>query len=108
MPLDMKLDLIGKASGSLRWSAGVSYANSRSFGPLDPFIDELFVVAEPGTTGIICEVACINHSFFLAFSQAFSSDRFFNAFLEELAQTGIEYRVLADEPLRMCSIERFS
>lgn len=108
MPLDMKLNMIGKAAGSLRWSASVSYANSRSFGPLDPFIDELYVVAEPGTSGVICEIACINHSFFLAFSQAFSSDRFFKAFIEELALTGIEYSVLADEPLRMCSIERFS
>lgn len=37
LPLEMKLSLIAKSAGVLRWSAGVSYANSRSFGPPDPY-----------------------------------------------------------------------
>ena len=63
LPLDMKLGIIAKSAGSARWSISVSYANSRSFGPLDPFIDEFYVLSETGVSDIMCEIACVNHSF---------------------------------------------
>ena len=46
MPLQMKLDILPKAASASRWTASVSYVNSRSFGPLDPYIKELYNLAE--------------------------------------------------------------
>ena len=83
----------------------VSYVNSRNFGPLDPYIDELYVVTSLSKiTDILCEVTCINHHFFLAFMQPYSSGEYFRCFLKELDSTGISYEFLRSEPLRMCGI----
>lgn len=107
MPLEMKLGIIAKAAGSPRWSISISYANSRSFGPLDPYIDELYVLSEPGVSDIMCEIACINHSFFLAIGQTFASAEFVGVFLDELASVGIDYEVMRQEPLRLCGLEEY-
>ncbi len=106
-PLEMKLGVIAKAAGSPRWSISISYANSRSFGPLDPYIDELYVLSEPGVSDIICEIACINRHFFLAIGQTFAADQFVQVFLEELASVGIDYKVMRQEPLRLCGLEEY-
>jgi len=83
----------------------VSYINSRSFGPLDPYIEEQYIVTSLSKiTDILCEITCINHSFFLAFMQPFSSEKYFRCFLDELDAAGISYEVLGSEPLRMCGI----
>ena len=83
----------------------VSYVNSRSFGPLDPFIEELYVVTSLSKiTDVLCEVTCINHHFFLAFMQPFSSGKYFRCFLDELDAVGISYESFRSEPLRMCGI----
>ncbi len=108
VPLETKLGVIAKASGSPRWSISISYANSRSFGPLDPYIDQLYLLTEPGVSDIICEIACINHSFFLAIGQNFSSYSFMEAFLDELTSIGIDYEVMNREPLRLCGLEAYS
>ena len=85
----------------------VSYPKGRSFGPLDPYINELFFVTSLSKiTDILCEVTCINHSFFLSFLQPFSSEEYLECFLEELSLAGIPYEVLFSEPLRMCTIQR--
>lgn len=107
VPLEMKLGMIAKSAGSPRWSISISYANSRSFGPLDPYIDELYVLSEPGVSDIICEISCINHTFFLAIAQTFSADEFVEVFLGELASVGIGYEVVGKEPLRLCGIKAY-
>jgi hypothetical protein len=108
LPLETKLGALAKSAGSPRWSLSISYANSRSFGPLDPYIEELYLLSEPGVSDIICEVACINHSFFLAIAQNFSSKKFVDAFLDELASIGIDYEVTGREPLHLCGLEAYS
>ena len=108
MPLEMKLNIMAKAAGSPRWSASVSYVNCRSLGLLDPYIDEMYAVAEPGVTDVACEITCINHQFFLTFSQTFSSDDFVGLFLEELASVGISCEVTQKEPLRLCGLKNMS
>ena len=86
-------------------SACISYVNSRSFGPLDPFIEEQYIVTSlMKITDILCSIACFNHSFFLAFMQPFSSDKYFRCFLDELDSAGISYEFLHSEPLRLCGI----
>ena len=107
MPLDMKMGMIAKAAGSPRWSISISYANSRTFGPLDSYIDELYVLSEPGVSDIVCEISCISHHFFLAIAQTFSSGEFVRAFLDELASVGIAYEVIRQEPLRLCGLEEY-
>ena len=107
LPLEMKLGIMAKSAGSPRWTLSVSYANSRSFGPLDPCIEELYMVAEPGVSDIICEIACINHSFFLSLCQNFSSEAFAEVFLSELAAVGIDYEVTGREPLRPCGLAAY-
>ena len=83
----------------------VSYINSRNFGPLDPYIEEMYVVTSLSKiTDVLCEITCIDHSFFLAFMQPYSSDRYFRCFLDELDAAGISYESLRSEPLRMCGI----
>ncbi len=108
MPLEMKLGVLAKSAGSPRWSISVSYANSRTFGPLDPYIDQLYLLTEAGVSDIACEIACLNHSFFLAIAQNFSSDQFVDAFLDELVSIGIDYEVTGREPLRLCGLEAYS
>lgn len=107
MPLDMKTGAMAKMAGSPRWSISVSYANSRSFGPLDPYIEELYLMGEPGVTDVCCEIACINQNFFLAVLQNFGTARFFEALLEELEQAGIDCELMGREPLNMCGLKAF-
>ncbi len=105
MPLEMKLEIMAKTAVSPHWSIMISYTNSRSLGLLDPYIEELYMLTEPGVSDILCEIACINHHFFLAIAQNFLSDEFVGVFLNELASLGIEYEVIRKEPLRLCGIE---
>ena len=83
----------------------VSYVNSRSFGPLDPCIEEIYVVTSLSKlTDILCEISCFNHSFFVSFMQPYASEKYFRCFLDELDSAGIGYEVLRSELLRMCGI----
>ncbi len=87
-------------------SFSVSYPRNTSFGPLDPYIDGIFIVTTlMPITDILCEVTCINHSFFLSFMQPFSSETFFGCFLEELRKAEIPCELLLSEPLRMCQVQ---
>ncbi len=86
-------------------SVCVSYPGGRSFGPLDPWIDELYIMTSLSKiTDILCMITCIGHHFFLAFMQPFSSPDYFRCFLNELASAGIRYKLLRSEPLRLCGI----
>ena len=101
----MKRRLPPPSPDTARASICVSYANNRSFGPLDPWIEEIYVVTSLSKiTDVLCEITCINNLFFLAFMQPFSSEKYFRCFLEELEAAKIGYEVLRSEPLRMCGI----
>lgn len=108
LPLEIKLGAIAKTAGMPRWTFTVSYVNSRSFGSLDPYIEGLSVVADPGVFDIGCEISCINHHFFLTIIQSFTADRFVELFLRELSSVGIDCEVLRKEPLHLCGIEPFA
>lgn len=108
LPLEIKKGVIAKSAGNARWTFSVSYTNSRSFGAIDPYIEALYVVAQPGVFDIGCEVACINHHFFLTVIQSFSADRFVDIFLQELSNVGIDCEVLYKEPLCLCGVKPFN
>ena len=83
----------------------VSYVNNRSFGPLDPYIEEEYVITSLSKiTDLLCMISCVNHSFFLALLQPFASGKYFKCLLEELDRAGIRYEVLRREPLRLSGI----
>ena len=107
LPLEMKTGVIAQAAGRPRWTFCVSYANSRSFGPLDPYIEELYILAEPGVGDIVMEIACINHHFFLSVGQNFSSSKYVDAFIEELSSIGVHVDVMSREIFQLCGIESF-
>lgn len=107
VPLETKLGIMAKSAGTARWSMAVSYTNCKTFGPLDPYIEELYVLAEPGVADVVCEIACINHCFFLSIGQAFSSYAFIDMFLDELSSVGVDYEVMRKEPFRLCGMAPF-
>lgn len=83
----------------------VSYTHGKGFGPLGAWIDEFYIMTSLSKiTDILCEITCVNHSFFLAFMQPFSSPGYFRCFLEELTLAGLQYELLRSEPLRLCNI----
>ncbi len=104
LPLQMCVDLVKKSIGQARGTVSVSYADSRSFGPLDGYIRELYLLSEPSVTDVMCEVACINHSFFLALCTACEPEAFLKAFLAELDATEIPCDVLRAEPYHLCGV----
>lgn len=104
MPLQMKFDVLGKASGAARWTAAVSYTDNRSFGVLDSYIEEVYFLAEPTVIDVAIEISCVNHTFYLAFIQNFPDDYLFKAFLDELAEADIPYQLMRDEKLSLCDI----
>lgn len=104
MPLQMCVDVLKSALGAHRASFCVSYANSRSFGSLDPYIREVYLLSEPSVTDVMVELSCINHNFFAMFGQPFSSEDFFRAFLAELDDAGIPYDIMRKESFRLCGV----
>ena len=104
MPLQMCVDVLKPALGAHRASFCVSYANCRSFGSLDPYIREVYLLSEPSVTDVMVELSCINHNFFAMFGQPFSSEDFFRAFLAELDDAGIPYDIMRKESFRLCGV----
>ena len=104
MPLQMCVDIHKQAIAAHRASFCVSYANFRTFGPLDPYIREVYVLTEPNVTDVTVELFCVNHQFFAMFVQPFASDAFLRSFLDELKEMEIAYDILRKEPLRLCGV----
>lgn len=107
LPLSSKKELLASAASYSRWSAAVSYANSRSFGPLDPYIEDFYALAEPGVIDAVCEISCVNHIFYLSLTQNFSSDELVRAFCNELTEAGVEYEPAGDEELALSGFKDF-
>ena len=101
----MKQGLLSPLPDIPQASICVSYLGTKSFGPLDPWIDEFYIMTSLSKiTDVLCEITCVGRSFFLAFMQPLSSPDYFRCFLEELTSAGIQYELLHSEPLRLCDI----
>lgn len=105
VPIEMKLDLVSKDAGRSRWTISISYPRMRTLGPLDPYVESLYMLSEPSVADVICEVICINNNFFLTVAQSFASDAFLDVFLSELSSIGIDYEVVRKEPFCLCGME---
>lgn len=101
--LEMKLGALGETLAPPRATAMVSYTGNRTMGDLDPYIDEFYCVAETIGVGILTEINCLNHSFYLSITQNFTSDAYVQAFLEELREAGVAYEVMGEEPFFVSS-----
>ena len=102
--IGLKMLAIWPTASRRRTTFTLSYANSRSFGPLDPYIEELYYLTEPSTSAVMCEIACINQAFFLHFEQRFESEALLNAFLDEMRSVGIQPELLRREDYRTSSV----
>ena len=107
LPLAKKKEILSAAASFSRWSAAVSYANSRSFGPLDPYIESFYALAEPGVIDAVCEISCVNHMFYISLTQGFSSDELVRAFCDELTEAGVAYERAGDEELALSGFKDF-
>lgn len=74
--------------------------------PLDMKLGVLTKYAEDARWSM-CEITCINHSFFLGIGQNYPSEAFVRAFLDELASVGIGHEVMREESLRLCGLETY-
>jgi hypothetical protein len=52
----------------------------------------------------MCEIACINHSFFVTLGQHNSSRELFEALLYELEQANIPFEIKRDEGYHLCGL----
>ncbi|MCR4590118.1 MAG: hypothetical protein K5668_04805 [Lachnospiraceae bacterium] len=104
LPLEKKIEILKAAVTVPRATISVSYANSRTFGPLDPYISEVYMMGEPTVIGVLCEIACHNHYFFLTFAQNFTDERYFEAFLKELEEAGISAEVRHKDNYDLCGV----
>lgn len=106
LPLQLKIDLTQKAFIERAHSVSVvvSYVKTKSFGPLDPYILELYGIAEPSYEDVVCEVKSINGSFFLTYIQTFADETLFNLLLDEMSALGIPYEIKRKEPLRVSGV----
>ena len=104
LPLAQKAAIGRQVLGSHMATTSISYVKSRSFGPLDEYIEEYYVLGEPSTAEVLCEITCINQCFFLAFSQVFKTEAFLNAFIGELGAIGIPCEIMRKEEYKLCGI----
>ncbi|MBR4755151.1 MAG: hypothetical protein IK054_08230 [Lachnospiraceae bacterium] len=104
LPLEKKIEILKASVTMPRATASVSYANSRTFGPLDPYISEVYMMGEPTVIGVLCEIACHNHHFFLTFAQSFTNESYFEAFMKELETAGISAEVMHKDNYDLCGV----
>lgn len=106
LPLQMKVDIGKKVfiEHATFVSVVVSYIKTQSFGPLDPYIEEIYGIAEPSHEDVVCELKCLNNKFFFTFIQTFADETLFKLFLEEMDTLGILYEIKRKEPLRTSGV----
>ena len=107
IPLPVRTEIMKKILNIPRATFGVSYPGSQGYGPLDPYIKELYYQAEAPVYDVLVETACLNHTFFLVLTQKFASEDFVKAFIEELTEVGIPVEVTGKDNRRMLSGVRF-
>ena len=104
LPLEEKMDWVAKEAALPRFTATVSYTKSRGFEQLNAYIEELYSLADPGVTDVVCELQCFKHRFYLSFLQSFEDQRLFRTFTQELSELEIPYEVKRREQLKLNSI----
>ena len=104
LSLEEKTGWIAEEAALPRYTATVSYTKTGDFGPLDPYIEEFYMLADPGVTDVVCEVVCFRHSFYLTFLQSFADQGLFRTFTDALMKAGIPHQVMGMEKLRQSGI----
>ena len=105
LPLPVKSAMINAAlSLRSKGTACVSYTNNNSFGPLDPYIQEVYYLAEPDAFDVAIEAVCYKGSICLTFMQSFLSEVFFEAFLQELEEAGIPAEIVRKDQCPLSGI----
>ena len=105
-PLQTKIDFTQKAfiQRAQTVSVVVSYVKTKTFGPLDPYVQELYGIAEPCYEDVVCELKCLNNTFFLSYIQSFEDKTLFNFLLNEFEKINIPYEIKRIEPLILSGV----
>lgn len=104
LPLEEKTGWLADEAALPRFTATVSYMKSEGFGPLEQYLEEMYPLAEPNVTDVVCEMCCFHHSFYLLFLQNFKDQSLFQTFTGQLQELEIPYEVKSREKLRLSSI----
>ena len=102
--LQMKKDLMKDVALTPRTTFAVSYIGERSFEAVNPYIEEFYVVVEPTTSDIVCEISCFDGYFYLSIMQSFSSQVYVQEFMNELKELNIFYEFKGKEGLEVSSV----
>jgi len=83
----------------------VSYAGSHSMGPSDPYIESAYPFIDIHGAGAMLEVSAFDGQFCINFMQESDDDRYFQAFLRELREAGIEANATSFVPYSIVNID---
>lgn len=72
----------------------ISYSGKKSFGSCDRHIEAMFPAGEPVGIGILIEVTAADGWFYIVFMQDWREDVYFNAFLKEIVNLGLDFDLL--------------
>ena len=84
-------------------SACVSYVGKANLGAAEQYVDEMYTEADT-PYALTVEMSAVNGTFCISLMQRFADDTYLDAFLDELRQIGISYRIATRHPVTVAPI----
>lgn len=84
-------------------SACVSYVGKANLGAAEQYVSEMYTEAYT-PYALTVEMSAVNGTFCLSLMQRFADDNYLDAFLDELLQIGISYRIATRHPVTVAPI----
>jgi hypothetical protein len=103
----MKVKVAGQATANLYNASTyiVSYVGKWKYPQLGKHIEEFWTETPAGPFPLI-EVAAVNGRIFISFIQAFKERLYYDAFLKELQENGIQYSECGENEISVAEIEK--
>ena len=84
-------------------SACVSYVGKANLGAAEQYVSEMYTEADT-PYALTVEMSAVNGTFCISLMQRFADDTYLDAFLDELRQIGISYRIATRHPVTVAPI----
>ena len=84
-------------------SACVSYVGKANLGAAEQYVSEMYTEAYT-PYALTVEMSAVNGTFCISLMQRFADDTYLDAFLDELRQIGISYRIATRHPVTVAPI----
>ena len=84
-------------------SACVSYVGKANLGAAEQYVSEMYTEAYT-PYALTVEMSAVNGTFCISLMQRFADDNYLDAFLDELLQIGISYRIATRHPVTVAPI----